>query len=404
MFPSHPGQLSMGSDSPEEPRNNNAAVESIEDLVLHFLSQLDTAVRPPDEESEQDSRQNSRITCTIADRTKPGKAHGTRNITYPRKNPKGSARPLAQLLRVLDIMHEALVEDVPATKRDVYYRDVQLFKTQKTVDNLVDDLAATFELERSDLNIRATSKGLVCGSGLSIELVNGEIIHASDTEPSLIPVGEDVRMFNVNGVSWVLIVEKDAVFQTLCRLGITSHPSLPGPGLIITGKGYPDIATRHLVKMLSDCLPSSIPLLGFVDCDPYGIDILSVYRYGSQALRHEQSKLAAARIKWLGLWSSELSEFGIEEDSLLPITKHDEKKAYAFLRRPEGIPNKWKKELTRMLYTRRKAEIEALSGVNFKSTTADSSRDEPSHSPLLRYLVSKISIFVALVALEPGPA
>ena len=51
-------------------------------------------------------------------------------------------------------------------------------------------------------------------------------------------------------VAWVLIVEKEvvvagisqikytnsfqAVFQTLCRLHISKHEAIPGPGLIIT--------------------------------------------------------------------------------------------------------------------------------------------------------------------------
>lgn len=60
---------------------------------------------------------------------------------------------LAQLFRVLDLTHEALVDGVPGTKRqvsvriltayptqsyvlrDMYYKDVPLFKTQRVVDN-----------------------------------------------------------------------------------------------------------------------------------------------------------------------------------------------------------------------------------------------------------------------------
>jgi hypothetical protein len=52
----------------------------------------------------------------------------------------------------------------------------------------------------------------------------------------------------------------------------------------------------------------SAPVLALIDGDPYGIDILSVYKYGSRSLQHESTKLAAGRIKWLGLWSSELDE------------------------------------------------------------------------------------------------
>ena len=54
---------------------------------------------------------------------------------------------------------------------------------------------------------------------------------------------------------------------------------------------------------------SSVPILGIVDADPYGLDILSVYKYGSKSMRHENDKLAATRIKWLGLWASEVERY-----------------------------------------------------------------------------------------------
>lgn len=49
--------------------------------------------------------------------------------------------------------------------------------------------------------------------------------------------------------------------------------------------------------------------MALVDGDAFGIDILSVYKYGSRALQHENYKLAAGRVRWLGLWSSELATF-----------------------------------------------------------------------------------------------
>ena len=52
-----------------------------------------------------------------------------------------------------------------------------------------------------------------------------------------------------------------------------------------------------------------VPVLGIVDADPYGLDILSVYKYGSKSMQHENDKLAATRIKWLGLWASEVERY-----------------------------------------------------------------------------------------------
>lgn len=50
--------------------------------------------------------------------------------------------------------------------------------------------------------------------------------------------------------------------------------------------------------------------MALVDADPYGLDILSVYNYGSKALRHEDERLSSnGKIKWLGIYSSELSRW-----------------------------------------------------------------------------------------------
>ncbi|KDQ57581.1 hypothetical protein JAAARDRAFT_130546, partial [Jaapia argillacea MUCL 33604] len=259
--------------------------------------------------------------------------------------------------------HQALVEDVPTTKRDIYYKDVPLFKTQALVDRLVDDLAATFDIGRLIIFFqRAASKGLFSGGGLVIHLLSGETIQGNDSEGMLIPIAEEISHFQVDdSLVWVLIVEKEAVFQTLSRLKFASHPSLPGPGVIITGKGYPDIATRQLVKTLSDNLSSKVSLAALVDGDPYGIDIMSVYKFGSASLRHENEKLAARRIHWLGIWGSELNELGVDKDAMIPITTYDEKKALSMLQRPESVMlPRWRRELMCMLHLRRKAEIEIL--------------------------------------------
>ncbi|KZP17969.1 DNA topoisomerase IV, alpha subunit [Athelia psychrophila] len=370
-----------------------AATSSIEHLVLSLLTQvslLPASFKPckvPKMELQLTDRRKSTADGSM----------GTRQLRFPEK-----AKPLSQLLRVLDLTHEALVCDIPTTKRDIYYRDVPLFQKQGVVDRLIDDLAATFELERSDLNVRASSKGLVCGGGLVMHLKSGEAIYANETEGALIPVGEDISSFEVgDNIAWVLVVEKEAVFQTLCRLNLAGHPSLPGPGIIITGKGYPDVATRNLVKTLSDNLPTHIPVMALVDGDAYGLDILSVYKHGSASLRHENAKLAAGRLEWIGVWASELVDLDIDRHMLIPINKYDEKKAHAMLRRDSStMPPQWRNELQHMLDTRRKAEIEILSTIKVaraqnSECTAETGGEECAKGKgalqLLNYLLGKIT-------------
>lgn len=160
------------------------------------------------------------------------------------------------------------------------------------------------------------------------------------------------------------------------------------------GKGYPDIATRQLVKTLSDNLPLTVPILALVDGDPYGIDILSVYKFGSLALKHEEGKLAASRVEWAGIWASELQSLNIDKNSLIPISPSDEKKALTMLRRPAALmPRRWKKEIMHMLHTRRKAEIEILSAAVPGPLTNALTRDEEQTAERQTESVSLASTF-----------
>lgn len=180
----------------------------------------------------------------------------------------------------------------------------------------------------------------------------------------------------------------------LCHLSIGNHPAIPGRGLLITGKGYPDMATRYLVNYLANILSLSIPILALVDGDPYGLDILSIYKYGSQSLQHENAKLSAERVQGAGLWTSDMNELGINLEAMLPLTEMDERKAYAMLR-TRVMPNKWKKELMRMIHTRRKAEIEILLTTPRASGLDESGPSDPvgqfEHSKFFLYLAQRIT-------------
>lgn len=59
--------------------------------------------------------------------------------------------------------------------RDIYYKDVNLFRKQSVVDTIVDDVAYTFGVEREKLNVVAAAKGLVCGN-MKIWFKSGDAI------------------------------------------------------------------------------------------------------------------------------------------------------------------------------------------------------------------------------------
>ncbi|EHK97930.1 putative Meiotic recombination protein rec12 [Glarea lozoyensis 74030] len=116
--------------------------ESITDCLLEKNKELTICLktRPPKVTQEDETGNRKRLMS------------GVRKITFPSRNPK-EAWKFTALLRILELSHEALVTGVVTTKRDIYYRDPELFVKQAVVDRYVDDIAYTLGVERDALNV-----------------------------------------------------------------------------------------------------------------------------------------------------------------------------------------------------------------------------------------------------------
>lgn len=191
---------------------------------------------------------------------------------------------------------------------------------------------------------------LVDGGGVLVPGELGDVV-----------VGEEVE--------WVLVVEKEAVFRNLaCGRG--------KKGIVVTGKGYPDVATREVVRLLAETMRKDgtrLALFGLVDMDPHGVEIMATYRFGSVAMAWENHRLAVGRVEWLGVKSGDLVEAvarssgDSQVEGVARLTVRDRKKAVGMLARAwmKVVPE-WKSELQNMLFLNAKAEIEIVSAVGVK--------------------------------------
>jgi len=277
-----------------------------------------------------------------------------------------SGRDAAITMRILELVHFLLEENIHATKREVFYNDPALFREQDKSDDALEDIAAMLNTTRDSLHVVAAAKGAVVGRLRFRE--GGDLIDCTrqGTGGKAITPFIDTITDIESDAEFILLVEKDAAFLRLAEDRFYNKY----PSIIITGKGQPDIATRMFVKKLVREL--KIPVLGLMDSDPYGMKILLVYSIGSKRLSYETTFLATPDIKWLGVLPSDLDKYKIPKAARLKLTKADLRigkllKNEPFMRKRK----RWLKELELMLKNKEKAEIQALASHGFRFLTQE---------------------------------
>lgn len=153
--------------------------------------------------------------------------------------------------------------------------------------------------------------------------------------------------------SYALVVEKDAVFDRLRRERIWERVPL----VLVTAKGFPDLATRAFLKGIQNRFPS-VTMLGLVDWNPSGALILRAYRSGSARAALESARYAL-EVKWLGVRFADIPYIA----ATMPLTRLDRAKIRNLLETADArteAGRATRSELSEMARLDRKAEIESL--------------------------------------------
>ncbi|TGO49489.1 hypothetical protein BOTNAR_0429g00020 [Botryotinia narcissicola] len=277
---------------------------------------------------------------------------GSRVVQFPSSSPREAWKFVA-LLRILELSHEALVTGNIISKRDLYYRDPELFTKQAIVDRFVDDIACTLGLKRDALNVMAAAKGLVIG-WFTLKRTNQSIMdYSSAAELQLVPWVKEIEEMDLSQVKWILIGD-------VSHTGDKAILGIFECGERDTTYSYPDIQSRQFLHYLAKHYPI-IPIYALVDFDPDGIGIMSTYKHGSVALAHENENLSIPSMRWLGLKSKDMMQGVKENEGLLKLSERDRRLAVKMLQRDAfqwgGDEYEWRKEIQVMLMLNKKAEI-----------------------------------------------
>ena len=237
-------------------------------------------------------------------------------------------RSFANVSLVLAFSHSLLRSGRTATTREVYYHYVTHFRGQRECDAAILDAAAMLRVPRTGLGLSASPRGWFCGriaitrrggsaagggttDGAALSSVQGlpitrEWIDRSNAAPapasdSDLDSDSDVAClrggFSVvsTGAKFVVVVEKEGVYSRLSEDRFFDRC----PCVLVTGRGFPDVATRALVHCLHTEL--GLPVVGLSDCNPYGISVMQTYQCGGRRMGADGSSRYGVPIGWAGL-------------------------------------------------------------------------------------------------------
>lgn len=292
------------------------------------------------------------------------------------------SRKFMQTMLMARIIYEALISNEYPTIRDLFYRgkhsirykdhrgrigEENTWDEQKESDSVLRDIEVYVNLLREEMLILSKEKGKVVGD---MRIRSGDdVIDLSKMGHgaySIEPTPDLIEFVDVNA-EFVLVVEKDAVFQQLHRAGFWRKYR----AILITSAGQPDRATRRFVRRLNEEL--SLPVYILTDADPYGWYIYSVFRTGSITLSYESERLATPKAKFLGVSMSDI--FGDKQrgkksylsenerrNFIIKAKKTDIKRAQELLNYEWFKTEGWLREINMFIDKQSKLEIEALTG------------------------------------------
>ncbi|MFX1605835.1 MAG: helix-hairpin-helix domain-containing protein, partial [Promethearchaeota archaeon] len=290
---------------------------------------------------------------------------GMRTISRPYHS-LASVVDATRTARVMEIVFNLLKSNLHATKREVFYSDVNLFREQKYSDKIVEDVASMIQTTRDSIHVVASARGSAMGRVTIRD--GGDLIDLTKMGTggwAVTPFLDQLEIVE-SDAEFIILSEKDAAVMRLAEAKYWNRQ----PCIVLTGKGSGDIATRAFLKMLVKEL--EIPAFALVDSDPYGHYIYSVFLRGSKRLSYESPFIATPELKLLGVLSRDLDEYKIPKAVRIPMQPTDIKRVKDMLKEPFVKRNKpWVEDLELMLRLKEKAEIQAFASHSFEYLTDD---------------------------------
>ncbi|MHC4455583.1 MAG: DNA topoisomerase IV subunit A [Planctomycetota bacterium] len=281
-----------------------------------------------------------------------------------------TVKTFAQTLKMMSLAKELIDTNDMATKREAYYISKNWgkagFSEQTESDTIMDDVEATFGVNREQLKFTPEEKGGdVAGSLIVIDTDNkGKKIKIDCTKfgSGAYSIPTEVENLQFEGqAKFLLAIETAGMFQRLVKYDYWKKRKC----ILISMGGVPTRACRRFIRRLSERL--KIPVYAFVDGDPYGyFNIYRTLKVGSGNAAHINKFFCVPSARFLGVTPEDIITYKLPTH---PLKEVDIKRAKDALRNDPFVRHHkpWQKAINQMLKMGVRVEQQAFAkhGLDF---------------------------------------
>ena len=287
----------------------------------------------------------------------------------------GSARQLLRALHIIEFIEEMIGNQKSSTLREMYYISEAWghgkFGSQNESNNLAEDLEIVTKCLREDFKLRPEEDGARMIGNLTLNEKNrrGEWMRINardDVGDSGYGVPYNVESEKIqlveHDIRFIMAIETGGMFDRLVENGFDEEYRC---GLLHL-KGQPARSTRRIMKRMNE--EWNLPIIVFLDGDPWSFRIFASIAYGAIKTAHISEYLATPSAQYLGITSDDIEAYDLPSDKL---SSKDVEALKAELSDPRFADGWWQEQIQMMLTLDKKAEKQSLAkyGLDFVTDT-----------------------------------
>lgn len=241
----------------------------------------------------------------------------------------GSIKKLTRMLLVAELLLQNVKNGVVNSKREIYYRikntlkgnpnnkDIN-FESQDECDAVIDEISASLNLMREDLNCFANERsGLTYSNALivterlpdgSTATIDLSMIGTTAFVPKNKPQDLSLSVKKGKKIDYCLVIESEGTLSTFFTNGyFLKHQN----AILISTGGVPSMGCRAFIKKIQDQL--KIPIFAYLDLDSWSVaGILRSTKSGAFNSLIRSEEFSAPDIKLLGVLPSDLKKYNLD--------------------------------------------------------------------------------------------